>query len=61
MPRMVGYLCEDCDTPDEELFNDTEERPKVLTRTCEVCGGRLLKWDFKSNSHRWYHSDRNGI
>ena len=61
MARMVGYTCENCDEKDEELFNDTEERPEVLDRPCSKCGGKLLKSDLKNNCHRWNHNDRGGL
>jgi len=60
MARLVGYKCEKCGEKDEELFNDTEERPEVLERKCE-CGGTLVKHDRKDNVHRWNFNDRGGL
>lgn len=57
MARMVGYTCKKCGKLDEELFNDTEKRPKVLKRKCE-CGGKLVMDDVKRNCHRWNYMDR---
>lgn len=61
MPRMTGYICENCGQHDEELFNDTEPRPDVLERLCEKCGGKLVKSDWKANCQRWNHNDRGGL
>ena len=73
MPRMVGYQCEKCGHDDEELFNDTEEKPEVLDRKCTFfwqdpetdetseCGGKLKKRDIKNNVHRWNYLDRGGL
>ncbi len=61
MPRMVGYKCESCGHDDEELFNDTEDRPEVLDRKCPKCEGELKIHDMKNNCHRWNYNDRGGL
>jgi predicted nucleic acid-binding Zn-ribbon protein len=55
--RLVGYRCEKCGELDEELFNDTEKKPKILKRKCK-CGGKLIQYDIKQNCHRWNYNDR---
>lgn len=57
MARLVGYRCEKCKHDDEEIFNDTEEKPKVLKRKCPKCGGKLKLWDKKNNCSRWKFND----
>lgn len=61
MPRMTGYICENCGCQDEELFGDTEPRPDVLDRLCKECGGKLIKNDWKTNCQRWNYNDRGGL
>jgi len=61
MPRMVNYECEACGESDEELFNDTEDRPKELDRPCSKCGGKLVRFDWKANCQRWNWNDRGGL
>ncbi len=63
MARLVGYRCVNpkCNHEDEEIFNDTEEKPQFLDRLCPKCGGKLEKWDQKSNCHRWNYLDRGGL
>ena len=60
MARMVGYKCEKCGHKDEELFNDSDERPEKLDRKCK-CGGTLVKNDRKDNIHRYAYLDRGGF
>ena len=60
MAKMVSYRCE-CGHEEEELFNDTEEKPKYLKRKCPKCGKRLKLWNYKSNPHRWAFNDRHGF
>lgn len=55
--RLVGYRCEDCEKEHEEYFNDTEEKPETLNRGCDRCGGKLLKYDLKTNEHRYRFLD----
>ena len=61
MARIAGYICEDCGEKDEEIFGDTEKKPDVLDRACEKCGGKLVKYDWKDNCHRWNWNDRGGL
>jgi ssDNA-binding Zn-finger/Zn-ribbon topoisomerase 1 len=61
MARIVGYQCVNCGTEDEEIFNDTEERPEFLDRKCTKCGSNLKKRDIKQNCQRWAHRDRGGM
>jgi len=61
MAKLVGYKCEKCGHDDEELFNDTEEKPKVLKRKCPECKGKLVINDIKNNCHRWKFNDLGGI
>lgn len=58
--RLVGYKCSTCGHKDEELFNDTEEKPEKLDRKCPKCQGELVKNDLKDNCHRIYVMDRHG-
>lgn len=60
MARMVGYKCNKCGTEDEELFNDSDDKPEILEKKCK-CGGTLVKHDRKNNSHRWAFNDRGGF
>lgn len=61
MAKLVGYRCEKCGHNDEEIFNDTEKKPKELKRKCPKCGGKLKLWDTKNNCHRWNYLDRGGL
>jgi len=61
MARLVGYQCKKCKKEDEELFNDTDDRPEILDRKCDKCGGILIKNDRKQNSHRVNIFDRGGF
>jgi hypothetical protein len=73
MARMVGYQCVKCGYDEEELFNDSEEKPEFLNRICTqdvsdpdtgetlICGGQLKKRDIKNNCHRWNYNDRGGL
>lgn len=55
--RLVGYRCNKCGKQEEELFNDSEKKPKKLKRKCG-CGGTFIKFDVKNNCHRWNYMDR---
>lgn len=61
MPRIVDYVCEECGETLEEIFKDTEERPDEYADPCQMCGGLLVKRDWKRNCQRWNHNDRGGL
>lgn len=61
MAKLVGYKCEKCGQEDEEIFNDTEEKPEALDRPCPKCGGKLVLHDMKKNCQRYKFHDMGGM
>lgn len=58
MAKIVEYVCLNeacCGSTVEDIFNDTEEQPKIHPELkCEHCGGQLTRGDnIKNNCQVW--------
>lgn len=60
--KLAIYTCDQCGKDIEEIFNDTEEQPDKLDKTCPLCGGFLLRGkNWKNNCQVWKYNDGGGL